>query len=54
MFEDRLTEILDLRTDPFSKERVLKWLRTSGGNLNERLMKAAAAEFIEENVTEEV
>ena len=43
--------VLDLRDrvtpDAYSRERVVQWLRTSGGSLGERTMKHAAANYIE-------
>lgn len=33
--------------EPYTPERVVTWLRTSGGSLGERAMKCAAADLIE-------
>lgn len=33
--------------ETYTPERVVDWLRTSGGSLGERAMKCAAAEMIE-------
>lgn len=43
-----LDELLESRhARRFDEERILEWLRTSGGSLTERVMKSAAADLIE-------
>lgn len=43
-----LAELLDSRhARRFPEEHIVEWLRSSGGTLAERMMKAAAADLIE-------
>ena len=41
----------ECRAVAYSPERVIAWLRTSGGSLGERRMKTAAAELLEAQLT---
>jgi hypothetical protein len=41
----------EYRAIAYSPERVIQWLRSSGGSLGERRMKAAAAELLEAQLT---
>lgn len=48
--------VIDLRADDdaltaaYQPDRVIAWLRSSGGNLGERAMKSAAADLIEDRL----
>ena len=49
--------VIDLTTaddahyvDAYRPERVISWLRSSGGSLGERAMKCAAADLLEQRV----
>jgi hypothetical protein len=44
---DLTTSEDEYRAIAYQPERVIHWLRTSGGSLGERRMKAAAAELLE-------
>lgn len=50
-----LTELDDLLDDRharrFDQAHIVAWLRTSGGTLTERVMKAAAADLLERRRT---
>ena len=50
--------VIDLTTaddahyvEAYQPDRVIAWLRSSGGNLGERAMKCAAADLLEERVS---
>ncbi len=46
----RTGEIIDITGgDAYTPEKVVTWLRSSGGSLHERLMKATAADLIEQS-----
>lgn len=50
-----LPELLESRhAQRFDEEHIVEWLRSSGGTLTERVMKAAAADLIERRRAEAV